>query len=108
MNIINDILDISKIEAGKIRLDEYSFSPEQMLDKTCEMVCELAKTKKLQMNVRADKLPLRVRGDGNRLSQVLLNILSNAVKFTDKGTITVNAFVTEEDDNNATLRYEVP
>jgi PAS domain S-box-containing protein len=107
MNIINDILDISKIEAGKIQLDAYDFDPAQMLTKVCEMVSDLVQTKKLAMTVTAEVLPALVSGDGKRLSQVLLNILSNAVKFTQKGAVTVNAFTLSEDDDSAVLRYEV-
>jgi len=107
MNIINNILDISKIEAGKIDLDEYEFSPEQMLDKVCDMVADIVSTKKLQFAVISNGLPPLVYGDGNRLSQILINILSNAVKFTREGGISVNSRVISEDDENAVLRFEI-
>ena len=89
LQIISDILDLSKIEAGKLALEDASFPVDEMLARTCEMAADRARQKGLELVLDADHLPQRLRGDATRLSQALLNLLSNAVKFTEQGWIRV-------------------
>jgi signal transduction histidine kinase/AmiR/NasT family two-component response regulator len=98
LDIINDILDLSKIEAGKFNLvpDHYDFP--MLVDNICSVVRFLVKNKNINFEFNTDdKIPNCLYGDDVRLRQVLLNLLSNAIKFTDKGFVRLNVRVT---DNN--------
>ena len=88
--IINDILDISKIETGHLELDVADFDLDETIKETCSAAGALARAKglRLELQIAAD-VPRRVRGDGRRLGQILLNLVSNAVKFTADGRVTV-------------------
>jgi len=89
--ILNDILDLSKIEAGKMTLDVYDFSPRDLINEVGELWSVSMQEKGLSFSVEgADDLPPRIRGDGDRLRQVLSNLLSNAVKFTERGAVTLS------------------
>jgi signal transduction histidine kinase/ActR/RegA family two-component response regulator len=90
--VIGDILDYSKIEAGKIALDESNFSLRETIGEACAMLLIAARSKRigLVVDIAAD-LPAWLSGDGPRLRQVVTNIVSNAIKFTDQGTVTVTA-----------------
>ncbi len=88
LNIINDILDLSKIEAGHFELDKSSFTLSSVIEKTVELMALRAHQKQLELAVdMSDDLPDHFVGDGNRLRQILLNLLGNAVKFTRRGEI---------------------
>jgi signal transduction histidine kinase len=90
LGIINDILDFSKIEAGKLELETRNFSVVELIDNIRELVLPRIDEKGLEFIVILDEsLPSHVRGDGLRLSQVLLNLLGNAVKCTSQGSITL-------------------
>jgi PAS domain S-box-containing protein len=92
LSIINDILDLSKIEAGKLTLEETSFSLSAILDHTRSLISEQAHAKGISLKVECgDGMPLWLRGDPTRLRQALLNYAGNAVKFTERGTITLRA-----------------
>ena len=80
MQVINDILDLSKIEAGKVEIEQVDFSLRGLISRTRELVLERAQAKGLSLSVDLDHLPNDLRGDPTRLSQILLNLLSNAVK----------------------------
>ncbi|HEX6591698.1 MAG TPA: CHASE domain-containing protein [Moraxellaceae bacterium] len=91
LTIINDILDFSKIEAGKLSFEEAPFDLQVALDETCELLLPQIREKDLQLQVRVDaSTPLQVIGDAGRFRQILLNYLSNALKFTQHGGITVS------------------
>ena len=108
LSVINDILDISKIEAEKLQLESTDFALGRMLGDVLDMV--EFKTREKGLNLLADldpALPAAVRGDPVRLQQILLNFLSNAVKFTEKGQILLRAKVSEWRDDKALLRFEV-
>ncbi len=91
LGLINDILDVSKIEAGRIELEQMPFSPLELVIDIENTVDMLAQAKELEFVVHYDfPIPDRVIGDPTRLRQVLLNLLNNAVKFTDAGRITLN------------------
>ncbi|MBF0114060.1 MAG: response regulator [Magnetococcales bacterium] len=89
--LINNILDLSKIEAGQLHLEQLIFSPQEQLKQTMTMVKEMAEHKQLGLYLQlADDLPELVRGDYNRLQQILLNLLGNAIKFTTRGSVSVH------------------
>jgi PAS domain S-box-containing protein len=87
LRVINDILDLSKIEAGRMELETLVFSLDDLLARVFEMVAENARAKGLELIVDTDHLPDSLRGDPTRLSQALLNLVANAVKFTQRGWV---------------------
>ncbi len=90
MGVISDILDVSKIEAGKLEIDEEDFELRRIIDEACAIVAPAAGDKDLELMAWVDHdLPQAFRGDGNRVRQVLVNLLNNAVKFTDRGEVVV-------------------
>jgi two-component system, sensor histidine kinase and response regulator len=108
MAIINDVLDISKIEAGKLQLEYTDFSLAHICSSTCELVVERAEAKHLPITCEIDPaLPATLLGDPLRVQQILLNFLSNAVKFTERGTIAVRMRLLGRSDGNAMIRCEV-
>jgi two-component system sensor histidine kinase/response regulator len=108
LRLINDILDLSKIEAGKVELERIDFDLEQLLGNALATVADGARDKGLELVLRLDPaVPRQLRGDPTRLSQVLLNYLSNAVKFTRRGEITVRVGLEAADDETVQLRLEV-
>ncbi len=97
--LINDILDLSKIEAGQLELDQVPFDLRELATSTIEILRSQASKHGLKMTLRyAPELPARVVGDGQRLRQVLLNLLGNALKFTEEGEISLRV-----DRRNETL-----
>ncbi|WP_083924929.1 PAS domain S-box protein [Lamprocystis purpurea] len=107
LSVINDILDLSKIEAGKLNLKFVSFSPAAFLDQVRALINDSLVAKGLAYRCEADVLPLVVSGDATRLRQALLNYLTNAVKFTERGEIAVRVTVVEETANDLLARFEV-
>jgi signal transduction histidine kinase/DNA-binding response OmpR family regulator len=107
LSIINDILDVSKIEAGKLTLEEGDFTLSSVLDHVRSMISDAAQAKGLSVEIHADGVPTWLRGDGLRLRQSLLNYASNAVKFTNSGTVTLRAKLFEERGDDLLLRFEV-
>ncbi|MEL6579778.1 MAG: ATP-binding protein [Cyanobacteria bacterium J06621_12] len=105
-SLINDVLDMSKIEAGHITLHYQSFNLHQLLDTTEEMLRFLADAKHLQLIFELHQnVPTHIRTDERKLRQVLINLLNNALKFTDKGSVTLR--VKADDDNPHLLWFEV-
>ncbi|MCB1822022.1 MAG: response regulator [Candidatus Competibacteraceae bacterium] len=89
--IINDILDFSKIEAGRLDLEKINFDPRQVMETVGEMLAERAHKKGLELICRiAPEVPAAVQGDPTRLQQVLINLVSNAIKFTEQGEVVMN------------------
>ncbi len=105
--IINDILDFSKIEANKVSLDIQDFEPARVIDRTCAIVSDLVSRKNLNMLVDMGNIPPMLRGDGSRFGQILLNLVSNAVKFTEKGGVTIKGRVTDKTETCTTLRFDI-
>ncbi|MFM8330827.1 MAG: response regulator, partial [Candidatus Methylumidiphilus sp.] len=107
LSIINDVLDLSKIEAGKLRLEQSDFSLASVLDHVRSMILDAALAKGLRVEVDGDAVPPWLRGDATRLRQALLNYAANAVKFTDHGSITLRARWLGEIDDALLVRFEV-
>lgn len=99
LNIVNNILDLSKIEAGKMELDEMEFDLREMLNESVSVVKNNALQKGLEISVEiAQNLPDRLLGDGARIKQIFVNLLGNAVKFTEKGSVSAGINVDEITD----------
>ncbi len=108
LRILNDILDFSKIEAGNLSLEEISFSLVQVINHTISMLSERAATKNLCLvEDIAPDIPAQLRGDPLRLGQVLLNYVSNAIKFSKHGLITIRARLDGEDERSVLLHLAV-
>ena len=107
LSIINDILDLSKIDAGKLTLESVNFTLEQVLDHVQSLLADTARSKGLRLQVDAGRVPHWLRGDLTRLRQCLLNFASNAVKFTDQGTVFLRAILLEEGASTLLVRFEV-
>jgi PAS domain S-box-containing protein len=107
LSIINDILDLSKIEADRLQLESNDFELCAILDNVASIISEPALDKGLRVEVDGANVPLWLRGDLTRLRQALLNYAANAVKFTEAGTITLRAVVKEDDDQEIVVRFEV-
>ena len=107
LSIINDILDLSKIEAGKLQLNQGDFALSAMLDHVRSMISDPAQAKGLRIDIDADAVPDWLNGDVLRLRQALLNYASNAVKFTERGSITLRARLLKADGDRLLIRFEV-
>ena len=95
--LINDVLDISKIEAGELSIETESFDLEASLHKIVEIAKPLAENKGLELFEEFDNELGQIKGDSRRLEQVVLNLISNAVKFTSEGSVTVSADINRSD-----------
>ena len=107
LQVINDILDLSKIEAGKLALDPHDFSLDALLSRTCELVLDRVHAKGLELVLDTDHLPERLHGDATRLSQALLNLLGNAVKFTEQGSVLLRGELLSREGEELLVRFEV-
>jgi len=107
LEIINAILDLSKIEAGRFMLEETRIDIDQTIANALEMVHDKARRKQIELRVIPAPVPADLWGDQTRLQQCLLNYLANAVKFTDHGSITVRTRVLDENDDSVLLHLEV-
>lgn len=92
LGVINDVLDFSKIEAGKMRIEQTDIVIAEIIDHAVELIRERANAKQLALDIQiAGDLPARCQSDPLRLNQILLNVLSNAVKFTERGRVALHA-----------------
>jgi len=108
MSLINDVLDLSKIEAGKMVLSQSNFSPLEITQSAIALVADKAHEKSLPIESNIDPLlPERLQGDPLRVRQILLNFLSNAVKFTTHGKIEVRLQLESRGDERVRLRWQV-
>lgn len=107
LGVINDILDLSKIEAGKVLLEVRDFSTDELLEEVATMISQSAQAKGLQLNVDATQGSAWLRGDVTRLRQALLNFAGNAVKFTEHGSITMSCALLKELDGRSEVRFSV-
>jgi PAS domain S-box-containing protein len=107
LSIINDILDLSKIEAGKLVLEQGDFALSAVLDHVRSMILDAAQAKGLSVEVDSDSVPVWLSGDATRLRQALLNYAGNAIKFTEHGSITLRSQLLEETEDDLLTRFEV-
>ncbi len=107
LSVINDVLDISKIEAGKFTLEEAPVVISSLMANVNSVLSERVKAKGLHLLIETEHLPHNLVGDPTRLQQALLNYATNAVKFTEQGTVTLRALKQEETADSVTVRFEV-
>jgi len=108
MRIINDILDVSKIEAGRLELDACDFTIRDTIEQACSVGQLEASAKKVALELQiGEEVPLRAHGDDRRLRQVLRNLVTNAVKFTSDGAVTVRVNGQQPAAGGTRLRIEV-
>src|SRR6202020_651840 len=108
LTVINNVLDFSKIEAGRFELDPISFNLHQLLEQTVKPLRLLSRQKDLVLKVEIQRgVPERILADATRLQQVLINLLGNAVKFTDKGQVKLEVRVETDDRRDMRLRFAV-
>ena len=107
LSILNDILDLSKIEADKLTLEEGEVDPRQLTSDIAAMIGEQARAKGLVVVCEVDAFPLRLSGDMTRLTQAALNLATNAVKFTEAGQITLRTLQLEEGPESVLMGFEV-
>ena len=108
LGVINDILDFSKIEAGKFTLDALEFDPDEMLQDIVRMVAVPAHEKRLELLYEnCAELPPALIGDAGRLRQVVVNLLGNAIKFTESGEVVLRVVDVQEDPSSAWLHLSV-
>ena len=108
LGVINEVLDFSKIEAGKLDLESMPFDLREVLQGVADTFTYQMREKDLTYRVEvADKVPAALEGDAGRLRQILINLVGNAIKFTDRGGVTVRVIVTDEGPEETGLRFEV-
>ncbi|RKT58041.1 signal transduction histidine kinase [Azonexus fungiphilus] len=107
LEVINMVLDLSKIEAGKLELEETPFRPGSLFENVASMIQERARAKSLALHTDFTELPERLLGDPTRLQQALLNYAGNAIKFTERGEIRLRGLLLEDSGNEALIRLEV-
>ena len=107
LSIINDILDISKIEAGKIDLEEVPVTIDSLLANVRSIIAERARAKNIRLAIQEEPLPPDLMGDPTRLQQALLNYAANAVKFTETGAVTLHVRQQAETADRVMVRFEV-
>ena len=107
LSIVDAVLDLSKVEAGKLTLDEGPVDLQVVVSGVVSMVSDRAAAKGLRLHIDVPAEPVQLMGDATRLQQALLNLATNAVKFTAQGQVTVMARVQEQNDDQVVLRFEV-
>jgi PAS domain S-box-containing protein len=108
MGIINDVLDFSKIEAGKLKIEQADFEFENLIKTLKNITEDKARDKGLKLFLSIDsRVPKWLNGDALRLEQILLNYLNNAIKFTEKGGISVGVNVMDESEKDVVLKFAV-
>ncbi|MEK9141151.1 MAG: ATP-binding protein, partial [Nitrospirota bacterium] len=108
LNLINDILDLSKVEAGRLELESIRFDLNEVIDKAIDILAMRANEKGLELACHVDRnVPCHLVGDPTRLTQILINLIGNALKFTEKGSVVVH--VTNDSDQNTTgaVRFSI-
>jgi signal transduction histidine kinase/CheY-like chemotaxis protein len=104
--IVNDILDISKIEAGKLRIEQKEFNLQKVLQTVEHLFLNAATEKKLQYTQQIDDgIQTQIKGDADRLMQIITNLVSNAIKFTSAGSVSTTVSKIKEDANNVWIKF---
>ncbi|MFW6170600.1 MAG: ATP-binding protein [Planctomycetota bacterium] len=108
LQLINDVLDLSKIEAGKLDVEKTACSPIQVLSDVASLMQVRAQAKNIPLDIEyASAMPERVQSDPTRLRQILINLVGNALKFTESGRVRVVAQLVRDADSSAYLQYDV-
>ncbi len=108
LGMINDILDLSKIEAGKIELEKIPFNIHELVENTCVSLASRAHSKGLELLFYVEPdVPEELIGDPVRLKQILINLIGNAIKFTEKGQVSVTVKKIKEEEGRVTIQFSV-
>ena len=108
LTIVNDILDFSKVEAGKLHFETQDFDPRAAVEGTLDLLAENAAEKGVELVSHVDaEVPVNLRGDAGRLRQVLMNLVGNAVKFTEQGDVCVRTSLKRDLPDAAILQFDV-
>jgi len=108
LSLINDILDFSKMEANSVELESLRFDPREPVQYVINILTETGRAKNVELSANfVQELPKAVSGDAGRIQQVLVNLVGNAIKFTDSGTVAVRAELAQRSDESVLLRFEV-
>ncbi|MDF2605958.1 MAG: arcB1 [Bacillales bacterium] len=108
LNVINDILDFSKLEAGKLKIENLDFNIKSLVEETIKIHSYSAHEKNIELNYSlSSSVPTYLKGDANRLTQVINNLLNNAIKFTEKGEVSFKVRKIETKDKDITLEFSV-
>lgn len=108
VHLLNDILDLSKIEADRVELELVPFDLTQVISDTINIMSLHAREKAVKITSSIDiNVPTALKGDSGRLRQIIINLVSNAIKFTPKGSVTLAIRKDSEDEQSATLRFEI-
>src|SRR5688572_5129290 len=106
LNLINDILDLSKVEAGRLELETIDFDLSDVLDKAIDILAMRANEKGLELASHVDRdVPCRLIGDPTRLTQILINLIGNALKFTEKGAVEVRVMNDPDRNTAGAIRF---
>lgn len=107
IHILNDVLDFTKLQSGKIKLEKIPFDPSKTIEESVKLLLHKAEEKGLKIDIETRNLPTYLLGDDYRLKQILLNIIFNGIKFTEKGGVTVSASFLEKDKNSGIMNIEI-
>ena len=108
LSLLNDILDFSKIEAGKLKLEYTPFNLQKLIKELTILQKQRAEERKVQLLIDTDPdIPKIIKGDSVRIRQILANLMTNAIKFTEQGTVTIKSRVLEKTQKSVRLRLEV-
>jgi PAS domain S-box-containing protein len=108
LTIVNDILDFSKVEAGQMELEIVALDLAELVRGTVELLAGTARAKGLELCASIDReVPAQLRGDGGRLRQVVINLVGNAIKFTERGEVTLRISLDRETDETALVRFRI-
>ncbi|MGD9850706.1 MAG: response regulator [Nitrospirales bacterium] len=108
LSILNDILDFSKMEAGKLDLESIEFNVHSTLEDTLDLLAERASHKSVELiGLVFPDVPTLLKGDPGRIRQILLNLIGNAIKFTDQGEVSVHVLCMDESESQVELRFHI-
>jgi len=108
LSLLNDILDFSKIEAGKLKLEYIPFNLQNLIKELTVLLKQKADERQVELLTDVDpEIPVIIKGDSVRIRQIFANLMTNAIKFTEKGTVTVKAGVLEKTEKTVRLRLEI-